>query len=357
MGQRRRVHMGDRAQIGQTLMSRITLIMLAGSIRESPLRRDLKEPVFALPIAPGISLLDAWLRVIEQLPGELRLRIVVNNATDARRARQQLRTTVNAVDRTRLSIEVIEESASWRGSAGIIMDVTDDVAADEPIFALEVGCLPPKDLLPVLETLDGPSDDQLMLVIAADPDATPSGVSAMKKAALDHVNKVGFSDLKEQLIPAINKAGGKVGLCELDETAIRIRDRESYLGAIQQAQQVVTNQTTKSNAKQDQAWRSLGVNLIGKGVCIGSGAIIHDSIILPGANIADRALISRSVIGRDVEIVAQQRVMNQVQSLFSYDDVDFDDENEHATHDETNNISNDRDEDDDDQARSMRVGA
>jgi hypothetical protein len=285
-------------------MSMLSIIMLAGSLRPSPLRAEVGEPVLRMPIRGGYCLLDAWLEALAGTDASAELRIVVNDLRDidtlngllARRSRGRERT-----------IGVIPEPKAWRGTAGLVRDLTEALPGETRIAVLEAGCLPLLQLREALEAMN----DECSGVIVAGREREPAGISIFRRAALDGVSRVGYSDMKEQLIPVLHQKGLKITMVERDDPVLRIRDRRSYLHAI--ATWSAPDDAGEAVAGTvDPSARLIGCTVIEAGAAIEAGAIVHESVVMSGGRIGAGAVISRSVIGRNAVVEAGERVIEGV---------------------------------------------
>ncbi len=282
-------------------MSSLSIIMLAGSLRPSPLRAELHEPALRMPLRSEYSLLDAWLDALDSVDPAAQMRIVITDLADIDAINALLgRSKSGARGRT---VGVIREPTAWRGTAGLVRDLVEKEPADSLVAVLEAGCLP---VLPVAEALDALTPD-CSGVIAAGRDREPAGVYVLRRSALDRVATVGYSDMKEQLIPALHEKGMRIALVERDQPVLRIGDRRAYLKAVAHC----ADQGGSLNGD------SRGVRLIGpcvveRGAEVESGAVIHESVILAGAKVGAGAVVSRSVIGRCAIVESDERIIERI---------------------------------------------
>ncbi|MGI9014871.1 MAG: hypothetical protein ACR2GY_11580 [Phycisphaerales bacterium] len=282
----------------------LTVIMLAGAIRRSPLRAALDEPALCLPMTSDTLLLDVWIAAIAAL-GPVDIRIVVNDARDATSIKRHLDRAKRRFGHEKVSIRIIEESAAWRGTGGVVIDTAGKIEQGQLVLVVEAGCLPPASLEGVMNSIG----DECAMVVAGDESRTPAGIFVLRGVAFQFVNPVGYSDLKEQLITALRTRHHRVGFCELPQPVIRIRDRESYLRAVARGAEQGADQPQDRTHRQG---RVLGCSIVGSEVECHQGAIIHESVVLKGARIGANALVSRSVIGRGVRVAAGARVTETV---------------------------------------------
>jgi hypothetical protein len=282
-------------------MASLSIIMLAGSIRPSPLRAELGEPALRMPLRADYSLLDAWLDALRGVDADAEMRIVVTDLTDIDVINSLLtRSRARAAGRT---IGVIREQTAWRGTAGLVRDLVENERPDSTIAVLEAGCLPVVQLADALAAVTSDRSG----VIVAGREREPAGVYVLRRGALDGVSPVGYSDMKEQLIPALHQSGLKIALVERDQSVLRIGDRRTYLRAV--AQCGLSSASAQGAAH---AARMLGACVVEQGAQIMPGVVIHDSVILRGARIGRDAVVSRSVIGSGAVVEDGERIIERI---------------------------------------------
>lgn len=290
-------------------------IMLAGTLRPSPLREELDLHVLCLPLGPEGTLLDAWLNALRAIPGLRDVLVVVNSDRD-----------VDMVDRTTpsepaggedgLIVRTAVEPAAWRGVGGILRDVTDDLDDDAVIIAIEAHTLPPPALEPLLDAF---KNDATPLIDGAvgvcEPDE-PAGVYAFTRRALKLVPAIGYHDVKEQSLPLMYERGMKVGAAQLPGQARRVRDRKGYLDAVRFSLPAEDNNEpalhiSPLTSVSDDAVLD-GFCIVEPGAMILDGAVVHESVILKGATIGRGAVVSRSIIGPLAVVPRDRRVVRDV---------------------------------------------
>jgi hypothetical protein len=289
----------------------ITIIMLAGSLRPPLFREQIGIPRLCLPLDSRTTVLGRWSRAFATMPGKRDIKIVLNSDTAAGQVDAFL-----ALDReisaTHVSMRVIVEPTAWRGPAGIIADVTSDVPPDGLVVAVEANGVAPASLAPLLEPLERGEADG---VIGSAPDGAPNGLCALRRRLFEVAPAVGYFDLKEQMLPAINRAGSRIVPVAFDDPCIRIRDRRSYLGAVRHC--VGAPSRVRSDAKFPAARIEARVRLFGSCVIEGSAsveseAVVHDSVVMRGARVGAGAVVSRSVIAPGATVENGRRVVREV---------------------------------------------
>jgi UDP-N-acetylglucosamine 2-epimerase (non-hydrolysing) len=298
------------APAGESARSPFTAIILAGGLRPSPLSRELGMPALCLPLGGASTLLSSWLDAFIEAGDCHNVRIVVSDEEDSQAINGALaaieRPEVRAVD-----VRVMVEPARWRGTGGIIRDVVDHMPPGEVVLLAEAGCLPPPDLHRLLESLDGRS-----AAVGVDG-LEPAGVYALRRQAFELVPRVGFFDIKEQLLPALYKQGTGAHAVRLGGQTIRVRTRGGYLQAVSTR---VSSQAEAAARLSDmlagrisRAARIEGACVVGRSVVIEERAVVHDSVILDGAVVRRGAVVSRSVIGAGAEVADGRIVIDSVE--------------------------------------------
>src|SRR5690606_27485840 len=108
------------------------------------------------------------------------------------------------------------------------------------------------------------------------------GMYLFRREVFRSIPRVGYHDMKEQLLPAINAQRGVAKLAILGTEVCRIRDRRSYLRAVE----LVSQRNEESNhtiQRRADGARVVGASLVSDSARIESRALIQDSVILDGA--------------------------------------------------------------------------
>ncbi len=148
---------------------------------------------------------------------------------------------------------------------------------------------------------------------------TPTGVYCVEPSVLPHIREVGFQDLKEQVIPALKKAGLRVGAVVLRKPAIEISDCRDYLRAVSRA--LATGAGTLSDYRElaPGIWcgqqvtiaadaRIVGPAVIGHGTHLESlSMVIGPAIIGHHCTVGERAWAIRSVVPNETRLAPGKR--------------------------------------------------
>lgn len=247
---------------------------------------------------------------------------------------QELRDWVNRID-LRVLVDCVP-----RGSAGCCRDAIDQFASDT-FLAIEGSTLPRFDLR---ELVNHHHAEKAALTLAVSPTddpkrARPVGVSVIDRESIQRIPTVGFHDLKEGLITRMLAEQGKSVPWMVARECPRIRDLGSYLDAQRfilvdsladgvgtfetwcSVPQVVSNTEVRwpgveflgsvlvsESARIESGTTLVGPSVIGPSCIIDSGAVVAGCVVRersrigPGAIVRQSLLLPGSVINAGVEI-------------------------------------------------------
>ncbi len=337
------------------LSRRYVLVLLAGALHPSPLRRQLDVPVLELPLARDRTMLDAWLETIAKTAAPIaRLVIVVSSQKDAQSMRELVesrqalaKAAWEASGSKRQSptpappceISVMIDPEQWRGPAGLLRDIataselsdesrirteaSDTSTTDGTLFVCaEAAVLPPRNLDPLLVRR---ADPTIAGAIGAAHGRTgtrgwkdvttelrPAGVYAFTERAICLIPPIGFLDIKEQLLPSLYRAGLRVPVVPLCPEAVRVRDLDSYLLSARHSLGHANAISRSKDAAISESAILSGSCIVQDDVEIEDGCVIHESIIMRGTKIGGGSIVARSIIGPDSRIEARSVIRSAV---------------------------------------------
>ena len=299
----------------------VSAIMLAGTILPTPFQEALGLPMLCLPIGSSGSVLDAWRRVLGAMTGMERVQLVVRNAAEL----EHVSAVVQAGARrsTGPTIETLRDPGAWRGVAGVLHDLTDELDDDAIVVLCEAHCYPPTTLEPILAAMT----EDVTGVVGTTDRGEPAGVYAFRRCAFDDVSDVGYCDLKEQLLPMLHAAGRKVLARSVSPRVQRMRDLESYLEAVRESlgwsdERGAHLTRISPRARVSSSAMVEGFCIVEPGAVIEDGAVLHDTVVLSGATVGGGAVVSRSVLGPMVRIKPRAQVVRK--AIATPDDVMID---------------------------------
>lgn len=289
----------------------LNVILLAGGLRASAFRRQLGVPLLRLPFGSHPTLLDAWLSCIEGLGRPVEVSVVVSWKDDvgvlAPLARRHSESSHGG-----LHVTVLEDPAPWRGTGGLLKDVTRGLSGDETIVVVETSCMPPASLEAAFDEMS----DSIDGVVCSTAANEPAGVYFFRRSALDVVPDEGFFDLKEQFLPAVYAAGSRLRACKVSTgVAERIADLEVYLHCVRASLdgEVTMRPVVSGRVELAPTARVLGASIVEDDVVIGDGAIVHDSVLLSGAVLGAGAVVSRSIVGNGGRVPSDALIRDSVE--------------------------------------------
>jgi carbonic anhydrase/acetyltransferase-like protein (isoleucine patch superfamily) len=275
----------------------LNVVMLAGGLRASTFRQQLGIPTLCLPMSHDATLLDAWLACLGELGRPCAVDIVVSWQTDAEQLEPLVRRRLDG-DAAAMDVRVITDPAPWRGTGGLLKDVTRSRPAEDLIVVVESSCLPPVSLRAALDALKADASG----VVCSGAGSEPAGVYIFRRATLDLVPDEGFFDLKEQFLPRLYLEGRWLTCAVVAESVARLRDCGSYLRSVGKAMADDAAPLVSSEARVAVSARIVGASVVQAGVVVESGALVHNSVVMRGAMIGARAVVSRSIVGMNAVI-------------------------------------------------------
>ncbi|MEM6562608.1 MAG: WecB/TagA/CpsF family glycosyltransferase, partial [Planctomycetota bacterium] len=177
-----------------------SIVLLSGKLRDDAFSRGIRRPLLELPLSEDTTLLDHWLTQALSVAGhvglpKLPVAVAVNRGS-----------TMPTTDKPELAelIEPGHDRGDYRGTGGVLRDLTADYADDEYIIVANAAQLLLDPLAALARALAGKHAD---VAVVGHECGTPSGLMLVRVAALRCLPEVGYFDMKEQGLPVIAKAG------------------------------------------------------------------------------------------------------------------------------------------------------
>lgn len=280
-------------------------VLLAGGIKPSPLVAQTGLSVLDLSPRLGATVLSLWLDRFEALATpETRpeVRILHGSRTPAP-DHAELR-------RRGSSYRIVAETDDYRGPAGAVRDACADLPSDTTVLIAEAARYVSGDLRPMLASH---VQSGAAITVACNPDQSPAGVYLVLVEALSLVPPIGFMDLKEQWLGKAAQSGLNVRVHRLDGSySYELRTRGDFLQAARAAGGV-TGPTQHGSGGVVQNGNSASLaHPVDVGVTVGPGAVIVDSVVMPGARIGPDAVVARSLVCPGGRVAQGQTVVDAV---------------------------------------------
>jgi len=265
------------------------VILLAGSVRASSLRKTTDRFVMDLPVDAQKTVLDCWHDQLDNLAFELKLdhlpaRVMIDRSSSAPRASER-------TGPTRVQIE--QDPLAFRGTGGLVSDVAKEYGDDEYLIVAHAARLL---LTPLPRLIESMAKQNADISLLCDSDSRPSGITLIRCKALRDVPAVGFVDLNEQALPTIAKKH-TVKVCRSSQRAsMAIRTRQNYLDAVRTYHQCHYPRQRLAESRFNEDWDAT-FGIIEPGAEVDPSAVIHDSVVLAGGRVEAGAVLVRSVVG------------------------------------------------------------
>jgi len=276
------------------------VVLLAGSVRESPFNRDLGRSPLDLPLRAGETVIQAWCQHAADLARslgstDLPVRVLVN-----RNAR--LPESPAPPGAIRVSAEF--DPSELRGTAGVLRDVAEGLPHGDFVLVGHAYQLLPRPLSEFVTGMRAVGGDVTLL---AGSDGEPMGLYLVRRAALELVKPKGFVDFKEQAIPLIAESFDVRVASFSGARAESLRTLDGYLGALRRLHAAAGAEIDPLT----EDWFSTFA-LVEPGAEVGAGARVHDSVVLKSARVGAGAVLVRSLVCEGASVAAGEVVFDRV---------------------------------------------
>ena len=259
------------------------VVLLAGAVRSSELRRAAGRPILDLPIARGHTLGAEWLRRMADLRLEL-------NRPDL-----PLIITANSMAGNPQSVAgsagvtVRLDSQEPRGSGGALRDLALEYDRNACFLVASGHSLPRSSLSVILERMAACDQD---IVILCDTDNRPSGMFLIRCGTLVGLPARGFVDLKEQALPTLASQFKILVLRDHAAAPVAIRSLASYHAALR----AYAAGQAGVDAVPAEDWMCT-FTVTEDGATVDPSANLHDAVVLSGGRVGANANVVRSLVG------------------------------------------------------------
>ncbi len=272
------------------------VVLLAGQVRRTDFVAALQRSVMDLPIDSTTTAMDVWREQTNSLAialgvERLAVRIMVNPQT--------VKPKVNgSLPGSRINMRVELDSGEYRGTGGVLRDIAEAYDDDDRIVVANGGQLMSEPLTETVSSLLRAGGDVSLI---SHTDGTPTGLMIIRCGVLRSISAVGFSDLKEQVLPRIATSRKVAVVDRSSPVAFPIRTRNDYFRALRWW-----------HGSDDGAANPLAENwkptysIIEAGADVDSTARIHDSVVLRGGRVEAGASVVRSVVCEGGRVAKKQ---------------------------------------------------
>jgi hypothetical protein len=284
------------------------VVLLAGSVRASSLRKATDRFIMDLPIDAQKTVLDGWHDHLDDLAFELGLdhlpaRVMIDRSSSAPRPSDRSGPT---------RVQIQQDPLAFRGTGGLVSDVAKEYDDDDYLIVANAAQLL---LTPLPRLVEAMAEKQADVSLLCDKDQRPCGLTLIRCGAMRDVAGVGFVDLNEQALPAIARHHN-VKACRYDQPAsMAIRSRQSYLDAVRTYHQRTQGKCRLCDALPDEDW-SATFGIVEPGASVDPSAVIHDSVVLAGGRVEANAVLVRSVVGPQGRVAKGESAVECIASSY-----------------------------------------
>lgn len=272
----------------ETLARLRAVVLLAGSVRPSPLRRAIGRFLLELPITAEHSIMDLWHEQLTQTAERFDLpRIPVRVIVD--------RTTLIPTQNTwngRCDVQFEQDPLDYRGTGGLLRDLMTQYEPDDYLLIVHAAQVFLEPLSQIAASLASLRAD---VGIACGADGSPTGIMLIRCGALMSIPAMGFVDLNEQALPAIAKEhdvrvarGHRMG-------GLPVRSLTDYLTAVRQYHRFAGSGMGTFTDAYDEGWQAT-FGIIEPGAEVDPSALVHDSVVLKGGRVEAGSILVRALV-------------------------------------------------------------
>ncbi len=277
----------------------IQTVILAGGPQRSPIERAIGMSVLAFPIRPDAGILQIWCEMLSEYDAVRdEVAVVVSEASQ-----MDLLSSLQESSSFRVSMD----PRPHRGTGGVLADLfgaggVASVDCDYLLIIERTAC-PLTKIDRLMEVLVGGPD----IVIGVSQHDRLAGLIAVRPEILQLVPKIGYSDLKEQLVATALSSGKQVEAAVLVDEAVRVEDLKGILHAVERWHDCSKSPPVSSSTKIHGACSLHPSAQI-------EGATIIDSVCLKGAVVSPGAVVARSIVGAGASIPKDTVVVDSIVS-------------------------------------------
>jgi hypothetical protein len=293
-------HGSAKNQDGHAFQRIAAAILLGGSVRSSEFQDEIGRSSLDLPYTAGKTILSAWCNGIREMAvqwGAIPIRILADPM-----AASALGSVPPAAIKE-LTVVIGKDPIEWRGTGGVLRDISGEYAPDQFLLVATASQVLMRPLAELVNALAALRSD---VAVLAHQDGMPSTMMLIRCGCLAELPSVGFLDMKEQAIPQL---AGKyaVKVIQLPRAvALGVRTARSYLAALREY-----HLSANGNGHGRETWRS-AFSIVEEGSEVGTGARLHDSVMLRGASLGSGAVLVRSILCSGAYVPAKRVVVDRL---------------------------------------------
>lgn len=280
-------------------------ILLAGSVRASPLRRATDRFILELPIDRHRCVMDGWHAHLRSLARRLErdsfpVRVIVDRSTSTPQANRWNRTC---------EVSFEQDPFEFRGTGGLLGDLARQYEDDDYLLIANAPQVLYEPLTMLAESMGRLEAD---IVLACQPDGSPAGIMLVRCGCLRAIPRVGFIDLSEQALPMIAQSHDVRVWKHPHPTGHPIRTLSGYLEAVREYHRRLSGRADIGDPMAED-W-NVTFDIVEDGAQVDPTAVVHDSIVLRGAKVGYGAVLVRAVVCPGAHVIARQSAIDRLVS-------------------------------------------
>src|SRR5688500_15753498 len=287
------------------------LVLLGGSVWTGQLGSLTGRPIFDLPLDSSCSILDLWRReamTLASLIGQqVPVRVMINRNAPERPADTS---TAPAGGTDRLSpVRIESDPFDYRGTGGVLRDLAAQYNDDDLLLVANAAQVLTQPLISLATDLAQTRGDVCLI---SHLDGTPSNLMLVRCAALRDIPPHGFVDMKEQALPSIAQ---RFDVCVVNEdspTGLPVRTLDNYIDALRHHHKAMVGQLIDGSAFSEDYSSAFAIQE--QGAAVGTGARLHDSVVLRGGIVEAGAVVVHSVVCPGGVVRRGQMTVDQIVS-------------------------------------------
>lgn len=278
------------------------LVLLGGTVRPTGLSAAIDRSILELPITAGRSLLDLWCDHASELARLVGHRLVVRVLIDKSNDPPKV-----AGEYPQIDLQLHTDPFELRGTGGILKDTTADLRDEDYLLVAAANQVISEPLARIAESLAGLSAD---VGVVAHEEGQPSNVILIRRGCLKGIAEVGYTDLKEQAMPAIAKSHVAKVKFYPQAIGMGVRNLKDYIAAVRWYHRSQKQSAVVDNPYAEGCVSSFSI--VESGATMHSTAAALDSVVLAGSKVGRGASLVRSVICPGANVPDGATVMDQV---------------------------------------------
>lgn len=285
------------------ILSRLrAIVLLGGTVRPTGLSAAIGRSLLELPITAGRSLLDLWCDHASQLASLVGKKLIVRVLID-----KSLQPPQSAALHPMIDLQVHRDPFELRGTGGILHDTTEDFGDQDYILTAAANQVISEPLARVAESLSSLGAD---IGVVAHEEGQPSNITLIRRGCLKGIADIGFSDLKEQAMPAIAREHDVKVQFYTQTIGMPVRSLKDYIQAVRWYHRSLKHDPQSTDPFAEDCLSTFSI--------VEDGATMHptaqalDSVVLAGAKVGRNANLVRSVVCPGASVPDYATVMDQV---------------------------------------------